>query len=81
MICSVFWWLWDYKRIFFFFFLLFFCFVQILSYDTVIEGKAKLQIGHSRQKEQNFSFKDLSVKDKCHVHSHSRVFHCLQVAK
>ena len=55
------------------------CFVQILSYDTVREGKAKLQIRPQYAKKSRF--KDLSVKDKRHVHGHSRVFSCLQVSK
>ena len=49
------------------------CFVHILSYDTVREGKAMLQIDHSMQKPSRF--KDLSIGNKWHVHGHSRVFH------
>ena len=59
MISFVFWWLCGYKKV------CFCCFVQILSYDTVREGKVKLQIRPQFSKEQNFSFKGLSVKNNC----------------
>ena len=65
----VFWWLWDYKR------LCFCCFVQILSYDTVREGKAKLQIRPQWTKNKASRSKDLSIENKWHVHGHSKVFH------
>ena len=70
----VFFWLCDYKR------LNFCCFVHILRYDNVREGKGKLEIrsqfAKTKKKPQKKPrFKDSLVKIKRHVHGHSRVFH------
>ena len=37
--------------------------------------KQGFKLGHNRQKNKTSRFKDLSIKDKWHVHGHSRGFH------
>ena len=37
--------------------------------------KQSYKLSHNRQKTKPSRFKDLSIKDKWHVHGHSRVFH------
>ena len=46
--------------------------------NFMIRSEKEMQsykLGHNRQKNKTYRFKGLSIKDKWHVHDHSRVFH------